>query len=508
MSFLKKILKYVLLPFRWLWKGVLVVLDLIGKISAAVVRYFFKPTAARKLRFAIFGIFILAALAGFLDYPKYWDKAADYLNGKNEAQQKVQFAHKIKVPHFWNIPFHLGLDLQGGTHLLYKADLAGVEPKNYNEAMSGLRDVIERRVNLYGVSEPVVQVDKSGEEYRLVVELAGVKDIKEAIKMIGDTPYLEFKEQLAEAETNVILEARKNNERLWEDPYFKPTRLTGKYLKKAALNFDQNTGAPYVDLEFDSEGADIFAEITKQNIGKILAIYLDGAPISLPRVNAEITGGKAQITGQFSIDEAKQLVRRLNSGALPVPVTLIGQQNVGASLGQDSLMKSLRSGIYGILAVAVFMIFWYRLPGLLAVAALLIYTALTLAIFKTIPVTLTLAGIAGFILSIGMAVDANILIFERLKEELKRGRSLAGSVDEGFARAWTSIRDSNISSLITCGVLYWFGSSIIRGFALTLAIGIFVSMFSAITITRTLLKIFLGERAEKHKWLFKAGIIH
>ena len=249
--------------------------------------------------------------------------------------------------------------------------------------------------------------------------------------------------------------------------------------------------------------AKLFSEITGRNVGKRIAIYLDSQPISAPVVNEAISGGRARITGNFSMEEAKVLVRRLNAGALPVPISLINQQTVGASLGEASLRDSLNAGLVGLLAVAVFMILLYRLPGILSVFALLIYTLVVLAIFKTISVTLTLAGIAGFILSIGMAVDANILIFERTKEEMRAGKSLTGAVEEGFKRAWTSIRDSNVSSLLTCLILFWLGTSVIKGFALTLAIGILVSMFSAIVVTRNFLRWFVGRRTEKYHWLWR-----
>ena len=404
-------------------------------------------------------------------------------------------ANFIAPESLWaKLPFRLGLDLQGGTHLVYRADVSAVK-EDVSEAMAGLRDIIERRVNLFGVTEPVVQVEHQGKEQRLIVELAGVKDINEAIQMIGETPYLEFRTERPEKEREEILAAQKNNERLTEDPYFAPTQLTGRYLKKAALDFDQTTFEPVVLLEFNQEGSEIFAQLTKENIGKRLAIYLDGAAISAPVVQEEIPNGRAQITGRFTPDEAKTLVRRLNSGALPVPIKLISQQSIGASLGEKALHKGIRAGIYGILAVALFLIIRYRLAGFLAVLALGIYIVLVLALFKIIPVTLTAAGIAGFILSVGMAVDANILIFERFKEERRSGKSLETSLREGFRRAWSSIRDSNISTLITCIILYWFGTSIIRGFALTLGIGVLVSMFSAIVVTRTFL-LALGIREE------------
>ncbi len=388
----------------------------------------------------------------------------------------------------------------------YQADLSQIGQGNINEAMQGVRDVIERRVNAFGVAEPVVQIDKVGSNYRLIVELAGIKDINAAIQMIGETPSLDFREERPQEETQKILELQKtgDTQALMQDPYFgPPTELTGKYLQNSQLSFDSNTSKPQIDLQFNSQGADLFEKLTKESVGKRLAIYLDGMPISTPVVQEEISGGKARITGTFTVDEAKTLVRRLNAGALPVPIKLINQQTVGASLGAASLKQSLFAGIIGLLAVALFMIIWYRLPGFLAVFALLIYTAIALAIFKLIPVTLTLAGIAGFILSIGMAVDANILIFERMKEELRSGKSLPGSIEEGFKRAWTSIRDSNVSSLITCLILFWLGTSVIKGFALTLAIGILVSMFSAITITRSFLRLTGGTALEKMKWMWQ-----
>ncbi len=385
-------------------------------------------------------------------------------------------------------PFRLGLDLQGGTHLVYQADVSQVPAGEVRESMAGLRDVIERRVNLFGVTEPVVQVESGAEDERLIIELAGVRDINEAIRLIGETPFLEFRTERPEAERTAILEAQKNGERLTEDAYFVPTELTGKYLKRADVGFGQLTYQPEVNLTFNDDGARLFEELTGANVGKQIAIYLDGQPISAPVVRQKITGGTAQITGTFTADEARQLVRRLNSGALPVPIALISQQSIEASLGAEAFRQSLQAGIYGLLAVALFMVLWYRLPGLVAVLALLIYTALMLTIFKVVPVTLTAAGIAGFILSIGMAVDANILIFERVKEEARVGRGMASALEEGFLRAWTSIRDSNVSSIITAVILYWFGSSLIRGFAVTLGIGIVVSMFSAIVVSRTFLR--------------------
>lgn len=401
-------------------------------------------------------------------------------------------------------PFKLGLDLKGGVHLVYKADMSGIKPEEISDAMSGLRDVIERRINLFGVSEPLVQVEQKGilesigsREQRLIVELPGVTDVNQAIKMIGETPFLEFRLENPNIE---IKDDTKLNEA------FLPTQLTGRFLKKATLEFDQMTYSPQISLEFSDEGGKIFAQITKDNVGKRLAIFLDGAPISIPNIREEISEGRAQITGQFTPQEAKTLVQRLNSGALPVPISLISQESVGPTLGEKVLNNGMRAGAYGIILVAIFLIIWYRLPGFLAVIALGIYAVIILALFKLIPVTLTAAGIAGFILSVGMAVDANILIFERMKEEKRSGKALNTAVSEGFERAWLSIRDSNVSSLITSVILYWFGTSMVKGFALTLFIGILVSMFSAITVTRTFLMA-LGVKGENKllEFLFGSG---
>ena len=401
-----------------------------------------------------------------------------------------------------SVPFKLGLDLQGGVHLTYKADLSAIKPAEASGAMEGLRDVIERRVNAFGVGEPLVQVEKSaGGDQRLIVELPGVTNVNEAIKMIGETPFLEFKTE--NPNTDKLTEEEKKD----SSKVFVQSDLTGRYLKKAILDFNQTTFEPIISLEFNEEGGKLFAKLTKENVGKSIAIFLDGQPISVPNVNEEITGGKAQITGQFTPKEAKLLVQRLNSGALPVPVSLISQQSVGPSLGEKFLAKGVMAGIYGMILVSLFLILWYRLPGLVAVLALGLYTIIILALFKLIPVTLTAAGIAGFILSVGMAVDANILIFERMKEELKKGKNLQSAISEGFSRAWLSIRDSNISSLITAGILFWMGTSMIKGFALTLGVGILISMFSAITVSRTLL-LAIGLKGESKisKFLFGSGI--
>lgn len=591
----------------------------------------------RRTSITIIIIVFLAILSGLAS----WHSSAI-----DEGGQGLNVPSWVPLADSWNkIDFHLGLDLKGGTHLLYRADTSSIESSDKESAVAGVRDVIEKRVNAFGVAEPIVQTNIVGDEYRLIVELAGVKDVDEAIQMIGETPLLEFKEQNPNYEENVSLtaeqqkelddyneEARKKAEDInkralagedfgqlarefsedqgskesggelgWaqrgvfvaefekaifddlktgeitaipvksqfgyhiikkaeerevaveaaaqaeaitdegevikiegekEDSngdkmekevrathiliatktaadmvpavdQWQNTELSGKHLKRSSVQYDQSTGDPEVSLEFNSEGADLFEQITERNVDKPVAIFLDGDPISVPNVREKITGGKAVISGRFNIQEAKELVNRLNAGALPVPITLISQQTVGPSLGRESVNKSLMAGLIGLLAVALFMIVYYRLPGLIATVALIIYTLFALAVFRLLPVTLTLAGVAGFIMSIGMAVDANVLIFERLKEESRQGRDFANAVEEGFKRAWPSIRDSNLSTLVTCFILYYFGTSVIRGFALTLIIGIVLHVFTAITTTRSIMRLLNSTKMGKIKWLYR-----
>jgi len=378
-------------------------------------------------------------------------------------------------------PWRLGLDLVGGTHLIYEVDMNQVDFSERDSVMAGLKDVIERRVNLFGVSEPQVVSAKEGDSYRLIVELAGIKDVGEAIKMIGETPFLDFREVIIDQQLTTD-----NQQQI----QFIPTNLTGRYVKGAQLDFDQTTGAPKVNIQFNDEGAKIFEELTVRNVGKPLAIFLDNNLIEMPVVQEKISGGRAQITGKFTRDEAKKMVERFNAGALPAAIKIISQQTIGASLGQESLKKAIYSGALGTLAIILFMLGYYRKFGIFASLALIIYTVLVAAIFK-LGITMTLAGIAGFVLSIGMAIDANILIFERTKEEIKKGLTKISAIEEGFKRAWPSIRDSNISTIITSIILYYFTSSFIKGFALALLIGVLVSMFSAITVTRTMLRVFI-----------------
>lgn len=539
------------------------------------------------------GVIVLAVVALAIASP-----GLPYFHlGSWQIGQKIS-AMKIK----------LGLDLQGGTHLVYQADLSHVDPKQYSDSLEGVRDVIDRRINAFGISEPVVQTSKTGNDYKVIVDLAGVKDVTQAINMIGETPTLDFREsrnpddaklsdeqrqevqkrnqakldqaqkvlaetkqgkdfaELAkqysedpgskdnggdldffkkgqmvkefedvafnpdfkvgqvwpelvktqygyhilkktdergdgdnkEVKISHILFATENEEydeqMLQADP-FKPTGLTGKQLERADVVFDPNTGEPQVSLTFNSEGRDLFRDITERNLGKRVPIYLDGQPITMPVIRSVIPDGKAVISGSFSLDEAKKLQQRLNEGALPVPITLVQQQTVGASLGQESLDRSVIAGIVGFLLVAFFMITIFRWPGIVATLALIIYTMLLVSIFKILGITLTLSGIAGLILSIGMAVDANVLVFSRMREEFLSGKPKSISISEGFRRAWPSIRDGNTSTIITCFVLIFFGTGMVKGFAIALVIGVFLSIFTAIFVTRTLLEFLI--RTEK-----------
>ena len=683
-------------------------------MSENIISRILKPGVRGRIWRTFFVIVVMTLAFSMVDAGAYYNKSVDYLDGR----------FGISLPHVKDVPFHLGLDLQGGTHLVYKADMSLIDSKDTGSALEGVRDVIERRVNVFGVSEPVVQTNVSGGEYRVIVELAGITDVNEAIQQIGETPLLEFKEQATEvrkltdeeraqmetfnteakakaeealkkikegsdfieiskeystdedakvAEGNLGYITNKDNQSVvsivkdykvgqyseklidtpeayliykledkkektnpfnenevekevkashlllcydgidgcdnglskdeaytkikeikeeatpenfaslvekyttepgganrkgelgwfskgmmvapFEDTVFpqevgtisyvvetqfgyhliykederttieykvsvvkinkktekdiigpqadwKNTELTGKNLDRATVSFNPNDNSPEVSLEFDSEGTKLFADITERNVGKPVAIFLDAYPISVPTVNERIPSGRAVISGSFNIKEAKLLAQRLNAGALPVPIELISQQTVGPSLGRISLIDSLKAGLAGLILVAIFMILYYRLSGILAVVSLTIYGILILAIFKLWPVTLTLSGMAGFILSIGMAVDANVLIFERLKEELRRGNPYSIALEEAFKRAWPSIRDGNVSTLITCFILIQFSTSVVKGFAITLGLGVTMSMFTAVIVTKNFSKVLDVDFFAKRKWLF------
>lgn len=553
-------------------------------------------TLKQKLSIKFASVILLALVVGLISYPRAVSKVPPVYNALN----------KLKI--------NLGLDLQGGILLEYRADTSQIDGSKIDQAMQGVQDAVSRRVNAFGVAEPNIYTTKSGSEHRLVVELAGVKDINQAKKMIGEMPFLEFKEegqpdksqqipqnvldqmnQQAQQKADDLLKqvlapgadfarlAKDNSEdpgskdnggdlgfvkkgtlvpefdKVLFDPNVKDgeiypqvvqtqygwhiikkietrgsgdtmevhaahiliakksnpapqknfvsTGLTGKNLKNASVEFaNQGLSEPQVALQFDDEGTKLFADLTKKNIGKQIAIYLDGQIISAPTVQTEIDNGQAVITGNFTIDEANALVKNLNEGALPVPITPISQESVAASLGVLSLQKSLKAGFIGLGLVILFMLIYYRFLGLIASLALLIYTGLMISIFKLSgltpwQITLTLPGIAGFILSIGMAVDANILIFERTKEEIRKGRNILGALEEGFKRAWTSIRDGNFSSIITSLILIELGTGFVKGFAITLIVGVLLSMFTAVAITHTLLKYILGDWISNKLWL-------
>ena len=401
-----------------------------------------------------------------------------------------------------NYGFSLGLDLSGGVELLYKADISNLSPTDIKDSLSVLRDTIERRVNAFGVGEPLVQIEEgsnfSDAKYRLRVELPGLKDIQKAIDAIGKTPVLEFRMKKESAGTTT--------------EEFGPAIITGAHLKKAYLQLgngsDYGVQEPVVVLNFNDEGKEIFAKTTKENVGKVFGIFLDGKLLSAPVIREPILGGSAVISGSFTVKEAQDLVRNLNFGALPVPIKLLSSQQIGAALGKDAAQKGLVAFAIGVALVSSFMIIWYRLPGVVSVISLFSYIVIMFAIFKYLPVVLTAAGIAGFILSIGMAVDANVLIFERMKEELRHGKKLKDAINIGFERAWTSIRDANISSLIIAIILFWFGTSLLKGFALVFAIGIIVSVLSAVYISRILL-LALSEilpEGKRARELFKSGL--
>ena len=385
------------------------------------------------------------------------------------------------------LTFRQGLDLQGGSSMTFKADMKNIPVDQKVNALDAARNIIEKRVNLFGVSEPVISTSVVGGDYRVVLELPGV-DINQAKKIVGTTAELSFWEQgIATPSAPGATPAAT----------LKKTNLSGKDLKSTNVTFDPNTGKPQVQLVFTSEGSKKFADITGRNIGKVLAIILDDQIIQTPVVNQQIVGGSAVIEGGFTTETAQALSTQLNAGALPVSLVLLEEHTVGPTLGRDALQKSIFAGVLGFMTIVVFMIVLYGRLGIVASVALLLYITFTLAIFKlsnltSYGITLTLSGIAGLVLSVGMAIDANILIFERMKEEKRLGKSPQTVVELGFSRAWSSIRDSNISTLITSAILYQFGTGAVRGFALVLAIGVIVSMFSAIVVTRTILRFVYG----------------
>ncbi len=429
----------------------------------------------KKPRLALLFIIVLTLLGIYINLPKI------HIFGKTVQHPKIitSFIKRDLEP-------KLGLDLAGGVQLTMSADMTGIDPKDQDTALESAKNVIENRINSLGVAEAVVQTAKTKNQSRLIIEIPGISDIDQAIATVRTTAHLEFKTLKKEALIDATASANPAN--------FEVTGLTGKDLKRALAQPSKDPQSPgyAVSLEFNGDGAKKLEEITKNNLNQPMGMFLDDNPISWPppNIRAVISDGNAVISGNFDSQSARQLAVQLNAGALPIPLKIESQTRVGPTIGQEAIQKSILATIIGLASVAFFMIFYYRILGVFAVSALFIYTILIFSVFKLIPVTLTLAGIAGFVLSIGMAVDANILIFERMKEELSWGKPKHEALFAGFDRAWSSIRDSNISSLITTAILFEFGTGSIRGFALTLAIGILISMFSAITVTRNLLKFF------------------
>lgn len=446
----------------------------------------------RQPRLIFWLIILVGLISAFVDLPSRFPLKFE-VAGLKVDQEISRPALDLKLGKFHfsrDLEVKQGIDLAGGTHLVFQADMSQIPQEDQDSALEGVKENIERRVNLFGVAEPLIQTSKIGGDYRLIVELAGVEEVSQAIDLIGQTAQLDFRELMPEATEAASLTD------------YQETDLTGKELARSQVQFDPNTGQPVVGIEFNSEGAKKFAEITKRNIGQPVGIFLDQLPITLPLVQEEITTGEAVITGEFTLDEAKKLSIQLNAGALPVPIEVIEQRNIGATLGSESVRKSLEAGLIGLLMVIGFMAAYYGYLGVLADISLVVYGLITLALYKLIPVTLTLPGVAGFILSVGMAVDSNILIFERMKEEIRAGKPRSIAMELGFGRAWDSIRDANVATLITCFILFnpfnWsflVTSGMVRGFALTLGIGVLLSLFTGIIVTRTILRLF--SRKEK-----------
>jgi len=438
-------------------------------------------------RFALFFILIITTLALVVDLPE--NLPLRFSLGSVEVNRIINPPH-VFLPFLGldqKLTTHLGLDLQGGTQLVLETDMHDIPVTERNTALESVREIIDRRVNFFGVSEPLVQSAHVGDSFRVIVELPGIKDVNQATQILGQTAQLEFRELSSEASEAAFLPSLQNT---------KSTGITGKDLKKAQVAFDPNNGQPVVAFELTPEGGKKFAEVTKRLLDKPLVIFLDDMLISAPTVNAVIED-KGTITGNFTRDGAKQLALQLSAGALPVPIHIIEQRNIGATLGQTSITKSIRAGVIGLALVAVFMLLYYGRLGLIADVALLVYGLITFALFRLIPVTLTLPGIAGFILSIGMAVDSNILIFARIKEEVRKGKPMNIAMELGFGKAWDSIRDANFTTLMTAVILYnplnWSfipSSGIVRGFALTLALGVITSLFTGIIVSRNLIRAF------------------
>jgi len=446
-------------------------------------------------------IFLLSLVSFFIALPKGFEKEIVF-RGK---VRKISFTRpdfnfnlgpfKIRKKLF----LHKGLDLAGGVHLVFLAQMKELPEEGREVALASLRENIARRVNLFGVSESVVWVSKALNEHHLIVEIPGEIDPDQAVALLGQTAQLNFRLE-AELPPEATMSATVY------DLFSIETDLTGANLQKAEVRFDPNTSKPQVGLVFDDKGKELFGQLTENNVNKRMAIFLDNFLLSAPVVKEPIKDGQAVISGEFQLNQAKQMVSQLNAGALPVEIELIRQERVDPSLGADSINKGVKAGLIGVILVALFMIIFYRLLGFLAVLGLIIYTLLSLALYKLIPVTLTMSGVAGFLLSLGMAVDSNILIFERMKEEVRAGKPKLIAMELGFGRAWDSIRDANVCTLIICFVLFnpfnWSflnTSGLIRGFAFTLGLGVILEMFTGIVVVRAIMRSFYKPKGEIKK---------
>ncbi len=463
----------------------------------------------KKPKKLFFIVLLFTLLAAYIDLP---GKIPVNLSLGSKKIEYTLYRPPLKlnigpVRFYRDLEIRQGLDLKGGTHLAFEADMSGIPEVDRNDALNSATEIISRRVDLYGVAEPLIQTSVNENVYRIIVELPGITDTQEAIALIGQTAQLDFRqepppkegEEFEESSPSVINQPAINE--------FIPTGLTGKDLAKAQVQFDQTrSGSPVVALTFSGDGKDKFGEVTKQNVGKRVAIFLDELLLTAPIVNQTISTGEAVISGDFTLDEAKSLAIQLNAGALPVPIEVIEERTVGATLGQDSVTKSIRAGVIGLSLVMGFMAVYYGWLGVIADLALIVYGLLTLALYKLIPITISLPGLAGFILSVGMAVDANILIFERMKEEERSGKPWKAAMELGFGRAWDSIKDANVATLLTTFVLLnpfeWSflpTSGMARGFALTLGIGVLISLFTGIVVTRTFLRVLYTKAEEEQR---------
>jgi preprotein translocase subunit SecD len=433
----------------------------------------------------LFLIFLLTIFAGFIALP---DQLANFKKPKIDFYFLGKHIYK-------DYQLRKGLDIQGGMQVILEAEMDNIPSEDKALALESTREIIAKRVDLYGISESSIQTSKANEQSRLIIELPGISDPAQALELVGQTALLEFKLQ-RELSQEEMIEATRSPQ-IWLDS-FTDTGLTGKQLKKSQAQLDPQTSKPVISLEMNEEGRELFAKVTKEHVNEVLAIFVDGIPIMRPVISTPILDGRAVINGDFSVEEAKNLAIQLNAGALPVNIKVLEQKSIGASLGDESIQKSVKAGIIGLTLVLIFMILYYGSLGFVASISLIIYAVLTIALYKILGVVLTLPGIAGLILTIGMAVDSNILIFERMKEELRVGHPYARAMELGFGRAWDSIKDANLASILTALVLinplnfsFLNTSGMVKGFGLTFLIGTILSLFTGVTVSRLLLRAFL-----------------